>query len=72
MEFLEIWYHQRISFKCQIILKKKITAIKMLLNCFTSRKSKKNIIAFHAEIGDKWGQIATCASCEGCVLSKNC
>ena len=43
----------------------KIIAIKMLQNCFTSRKSKKKdffIIAFQAEISSKWGQIATCAS----------
>ena len=51
-------------------------AIKMLLNCFTGSKSKKKkdffIVAFQAEISGKWEQIATCASCEGCLLSKNC
>ena len=51
-------------------------AIKMLLNCFTGSKSKKKkdffIVAFQAEISGMWVQIATCASCEGCLLSKNC
>ena len=29
-------------------------------------------MAFQAEISGKKGKIATCASCEGCLLSKNC
>ena len=36
------------------------------------KKSFFFIMAFQAEISGKKGQIATCASCEGCLLSKNC
>ena len=76
MELPGIWYRQRILFKSQIILRKIKSLPQSVQNCFTGRKSKKKkaffIMAFQAEISGKKGQIATCASCEGCLLSKNC
>ena len=48
----------------------KIIAIKVLQNCLLVGRAKKKkdffLIAFQAKISGKWGQIATCASCEGC------
>ena len=75
MELPEIWYRQRILFKSQIILRKIKSLPQSVAKLFYWQKEQKNvfsIMAFQVEISGKKGQIATCASCEGCLLSKNC